>query len=437
MDMKNHGNWRRILSLFLCCCILLVVCACAAEEAKPPVSEREASSGESTLSLEQISQLVSESSSGTVSEPFVPNLTVPEERETVLEHIATLETGINGAFEYAILIGEDEQPFLSCPTPLFYCADESGNVYTDWVYNGQPCILRLNDGAYFLYSSLNDSTHGMVCCGDSIFVCYMDGSVNEFSIEGGIENGYLKASYPTGVSDSESLVSLIDIGEDEPLLRVTTSLDLKENEERSASDMIEEGSFLLYLEKGDGKGTLLPYQETFYTLAWEKVPVSELPYIPELETVESDCAVMRSDASRPYRVAQNNYGDTVKSIDGNGIYLEIGQYADTMGIGEYIYFSYDTVGNLLSKVMMIEVSDGYKPCSIPFTLVPGGEVTEYFADTVTVGETVFEDVLDNYIVSGRGGALYLVLYYPNEVELYRIDPGYSDVRLSDFTTIER
>ena len=79
---------------------------------------------------------------------------------------------------------------------------------------------------------------------------------------------------------------------------------------------------------------------------------------------------------------------------------------------------------------MLYLADGErKECSIFDGY--GKECKYYWSGTVVIGKRSFEGVLSCELFQGADNTLYLMLLYPDCGKLYRIDPGYSDIGLSN------
>ena len=95
---------------------------------------------------------------------------------------------------------------------------------------------------------------------------------------------------------------------------------------------------------------------------------------------------------------------------------------------ETIYTRYDNAGTPLETFRFSELWDGnivsYK---MPYKY---GRIKYYPGWTVTVGDTVLEDTVNAVPVYGNDGEVYLVVYYPEHGEIYRVTPGTNAVSFS-------
>ena len=94
-----------------------------------------------------------------------------------------------------------------------------------------------------------------------------------------------------------------------------------------------------------------------------------------------------------------------------------------------LYTRYDENGTPVEQFRFSELWDGnIVPHKMPYKY---GRIKYYPGWTVTVGDTVFEDAVNAVPVYGNNGEVYLVVYYPEHGEIYRITPGKEEVSFED------
>ncbi|MBQ3003353.1 MAG: hypothetical protein IJD82_06450, partial [Clostridia bacterium] len=98
----------------------------------------------------------------------------------------------------------------------------------------------------------------------------------------------------------------------------------------------------------------------------------------------------------------------------------------------YVYSWYDRAGELVSRLAYTRVKiEDPLPCEVDFDLRGAfGTVKEYMAKDVYIGKTVFENVLWEELIFDSYGTPYLVIYYLDHGEIYRVNPGYTSADLT-------
>ncbi len=401
---------KRFLAILLCLSVLLMACACAAETMEPPaVSETESKAPAPQFTLSEVN-----AESSTTQEPAAPSETaptesepeetvsmeesdielepiqpiepvqpiVPEEKETTLEKVLFFKTGENGLVTYDFLYAESSaNPDISIEAR--YCADSWGNIY---IARGGK-LTCLNTGECFSYP-MKESVSGLTICDENLYISFTDGTIEKYSLKNGVSGAKLVETYHMKRG------SLVDIGGSEPILR--------------ASD------------------------DQWYTLDGNLLAEGERPYV--LANKEEGHSVSKKDGV-PYTIyLKEGKTPAVMSCTPSGVSTMVVQhYVSTdLVISEMLLSRYDRNGNLQSEFLFGYKTTDMVPCEISY---PPGILTQYQGWTVTIGETVFKDVLKPCIVIGPDGIYYAILYYADYGEVYKITPGYSGVTLSDFGSI--
>ncbi len=386
---------KRILAMTLCLALTLLACACVASDVTVSAPENTDSKGGNTPDLSTMEQpgtslpVMQMSSqpafSDTVSKPTEPIL--PEEKETTLEKVLSFEIGEDGLFSYRFLAGEDKVPALSSPTA--YCADENGNVFVDTVIDGQGAVVCLNTGKAFFYTS-NDSVMDIASCDDKLYLLFFDGEMQVFS-----------------TNDDKSI----------PIRR--------EQLEISSDDMFA------FLNVGEKEPILTSFDGAFFTLDMAEIEDNLSPYRIEHDSGEN--GVTRKGATF---VVSTQEEVEIKYASKENISYSLYRWTTTPQLfcTEVIYCSCDSNGNPLSRFRFYAAASGEVPCNIPS---PYGNVTSYAGWHIELGEQSFDQVVSFDVVNGGENNYYLVVYYPEHGEIYRIHPGYSDVQFTTKETVDK
>ena len=94
---------------------------------------------------------------------------------------------------------------------------------------------------------------------------------------------------------------------------------------------------------------------------------------------------------------------------------------------------------MISRYMYQEGSLPEKqPCELKFEFDGGIEtVTQYRVHPTAIDDFWFETALDSMMMFDQDGIAYLVVYFPTRGEIYRIDPGYSDVQFATKEIVDK
>ena len=408
---------KRLTRLFaVCVCLIIVLSACASA----PSGESTATEESKETSALELSEVNAESTSteaepsdeeSSESEPSTPEghisadseaslsgdititpiePTYPEERETTLEKLATFETGKEGLFEYGFVYAEDpSDPTIELP---FICAvDQNGNVYADT----KAGVVCLNDGAN-LYDSPSIGmlpVLDMIVCGGDLFVKDDHGDYHRFSLEKGLENASLVKTYHNEENTDIIFGSFVDVGKDEPIIS---------------------------------------YDGAFYSLDGKQLSGSQVPYVYSEEDADMTISKVRGQS-----FVLNRHKGLLPYVysASDGVVYSFSKRFDTQNgaVYETICFCYDAQGALQSQFMIAKGTGGNVECEIAY-----GDymLRSYQGQWISVGKTVFEGVLNSRIEAGKNGEFYLIVYYANYGEVYKINPGYSDTAFSALTEID-
>ncbi len=379
--------------LAICVCLIIVLSACASapsgestatEESKETSAlELSEANAESTSSeaepLDESSESepsapeshISADSDATLSEdvsitPVEP--TYPEERETTLEFVKEYPVGVGGIPYY--LVYETDPEYAGIEMPYDYCLDEKGNLYANFM----GCLWDLQTNQSVLFETSDVVAAYLYAYEGKIYYTATDGTLSVFSIEKGVESK-VRLSEP-----------------DEPPYWKIFSTD---------------------------GGVPMVYRDTeLYDAKGKKVRANY--------SVQMDEGIA-TIAGIEYHLGEKKSARIVGNMDG---ILTVGsydteKYADKSVVGEIIYYQYDSKGNPISEFAIYELM---KREFFPCQLEQNGDICKwYIGFTVQIGKYCFESVMDAYYMLGTDNQIYALLIYPDRAELYKINPGYSDV----------
>jgi hypothetical protein len=389
---------KRFLAMLLCLSVLLMACACAAETMEPPaVSETESQAPAPQFTLSEVNAESSKTEepapsaepSGEIPpietsdeslameesdielEPIQPIEPIkPEEKETTLELLREFPIGKGGIPIDMSYEWDATNAILEYP--MDYFADENGAVYYFW-YNW---YVNLETGRV---TKLNDWMRSHLVYGGYLYGITLSGELQKYSADG-------------------QLISSVQIGDTDKSIWQTLHV-------------LEDGTVVV---KKQGK----LYNEKGAVVS--DVPVN---FVKE----DDDTNGILTINGRPLLV------DVFGSLLSGGIEKLTARRTEYRSLDngyfeEELYTQFSQSGELLSRFKKIAVSTGErKGCSIKDS--SGQECKYYTATTVVIGKTVFEDVLEHFLFQGADNELYLLLLYPDRAELYKINPGYSDIGL--------
>ena len=402
---------KRFLAILLCLSVLLMACACAAETMEPlAVSETESQAPTPQLTLSEVN-----AESSKTQEPAAPSETapaesepeetismeesdielepiqpiIPEEKETTLELIYDIP--LNDARSPILLQYYEDPTQAEIVIPHSYTMDLNGDIYC--ILNDALCKLGSEEG--FRLRDRNDVDRlvsSMAVYDEIIYVTYTDiernsGSISAFDITGKVLSS--------------------------AMLPATHSMEF----------------FNVYLSSKGTPNVLI--QNDIYSLEGHKIGAF---YEPDASKT-SDYGVDVGNFSYPMTnrpLVLSNLGDVLTVRETQTKWF--GTSAEGRhSVSEEIFYQYDNAGNPISKFKMTEVyCDQELPCEIAI----GEAVCQKAAlETVAIGKTVFENVFDASVFAGADGELYAILVYTDGTKIYRIDPGYSDVEMTDLASI--
>ena len=392
---------KRFLAILLCLSVLLMACACAAETMEPPaVSETESQAPTPQFTLSEVNAESSKTKvpatpsetapagsepQGTISmeesdielEPIVP-----KEKQTILEKVLSFNTGEDGLFEYSFVYAENPaDPTIG--TPIHYCVDATGDIYVAT----KSGIVCLNDGT--MLKARFAEPNQMLACNGELFILDFNGQIRRYSVENGLEKATLIQTYQSDMFSGVASVQLLDIGAEEPVLMLDGNMYTLE------SQMVENPNIRFVKHNQEADSAILSKNGQTYD-------------------------IYTNDGLKPY----------VYSCISTGIGLSVAQNIKKEGktLREVLYSYYDQQGRLVSEFLYSRIRNCEVACEIPYD---AGTVLSYKGFSVFVEEYVFEDVLQPFLLEGPNGTYYLLLYYADHGEVYKITPGYSGVKLSN------
>ncbi len=364
----------RLIAL-LCLLALTVGCtACAMACAKGVIDE-------SDSDVESVDSVTSDGTDGTESnaersekpgEPSVEvsvdqsakELMVPAGTKTTVEKIASYPIGEEEAFQYVFELCGTPGPeeAISPDIPIAARVDENEDLYL--AYWCGP-VTRLRDGKQWETRSW-DSLYSFVISNESLYMMFESSVVEQYDMEGNLVKRH------TGCADRKLDATI-------PCVDADGQVYLKAD-----------------------------CQDRFYRLDGTEISGNKMPF--RIGTAETD--VQR-----------------VSSASGNMV-----QAHGSVSVNEQTRYSHDGTGNY-EQIYTVCHADGTLLSNFRFTMLYAHEVgscslphginyTKF--STVSIDDTVFDHVLDGYVVTGTNGSLYLVLFLENRVELYRITPGHTD-----------
>ena len=403
---------KRLMAILLCLSVLLMACACAAETMEPPA----ASQPESKAPAPQLPLSEVNAESSKTEEPAAPSETAPaesepqgtismEESEIELEPIQPIvpvEKETTLELVYDISLNDARSPILlqyyEDPTqaeiviPHSYTMDLNGDIYC--IFNDGLCKLgskegfRLRDG-----NDVDRLVSSMAVYDGIIYVTYTDieknsGSISVFDITGKVLSS--------------------------TTLPATRSMEF----------------FNVYLS-GEGTPNVL-IQNYIYSLEGHKIGAFYELDASKTSAYGVDVGKFSYPMTHRPLVLSNMGGVlTVKETQTKwfGTSAE-GRHS----VSEEIFYQYDNAGNPISKFKMTEI---YCNQELPCKIAIGEAVCKKTTlETVVIGKTVFENVFDASVFAGADGELYAILVYTDGTKIYRINPGYSDVEMTDLNSID-
>ena len=390
---------KKLIAITLCLALTMLTCACAASNATVSTPEQSENKGGNTPDLSTMEQLgtslpVAQMSSqpafsDAVSTPTEP--TLPEEKETTLEKVLSFDIGMDGLFEYWFQFDLDaSEADIYLPGAPF--ADANGNFYQ--IDNFE--IVQLNNGARLPFS-VRKQVLDAVVSGDVLYVLYADDFVRSFDLSEGLAQASLLKEYP-----------------------LETHLGT-------------------LFHSADGQ----PYfctQNKFFTLEMQPVEQDSFPYC-FVQTEKIGSLAVTKDSNGCYTISKPEEEDhSVESVTENGIVLMQSKSKKQTGTtAQKIYTAYSPNGETVSRYLYQEGSvDEKLSCEIQFVF--SGEnktITKYRAHPVSIDNFWFETALDSMMMFDQDGIAYLIVYFPNRGEIYRIDPGYSDVQFTTKETVDK
>jgi len=402
--MKKKNIPKRFLAV--CVCLIVVLSACASvdvpsdnsvttEESKATSAlELSEVNAESTSSEAEPSEEVSESESSAPDEhisaddnaslagdititPIEP--VIPEERETTLELVKEYPLG-EGGIPFAIEEGENPA-FTWIKFPGWFFADEKGNIYS---FTGNIiCDLQTGETLDLDFDGL--LIYQMIALDGKIYGLDSDGILKTYTMKDGKVGS---VGYPKGDD------ACVFVSPDGELSIGVNGMFYNESRERVVWDCVPEKT---------------QNQESVLNVSGRRYCYTEDIYI-------------------------QNYANGIltayeRTIHRKETFLpDQGPKAEVFY--EYIMYQYDKSGDPLSEFMICRYFDPKEiPCSISYD---GLECTSYNPITYTVGDRVFENLLDGEWFVGADGTIYLMLIDPDGGKLYKINPGYSDVEFTDY-----
>ena len=385
---------KKLLAFTLCLALTLLAYACAASDttiSAPESSETSKSVMEQPGTSAPVTQMSSQPAfSDTVSKPTDPIL--PEEKETTLEKVLSFDIGMDGVFEYNFMFELDAtEADVIVPGTVF--SDGNGSFYhTDDVW-----IVCLNDGSRLPYYTYQADPISLGWGNNHFYVLYSDGYVRQFDISKGFGNAELV---------KETLIS-------------------SEHAITPADKLVDNQGYEPLLQFHNG--------ET-YTLDMQPIEKEVLYILDPIRGAEQPAVTMNADGI--YVIRQQEGAKYGFAVTEQGLRVsESRTRSETGTADQYIYTTYSPEGEIISRYMYQRGFISEKqPCEITFEYA--GEVktvTKYHARPMTVENHRFDTALYSRLWHEKDGTAYLLIYFPDHGEIYRITPGYSDVQ---FTTKE-
>lgn len=335
-------------------------------------SEHSESSEESEYSEDTVSE--------TPAEKAGPVWT--EERETTLEKVLSFDIGIDGLFQYRMLYYDDPSiADIEVPGEILIGGD--GKFYHMVANSPMNHVVSLHDGTALEVES-DDYDIGRVW----VYENRLYKKAGEYLYEYDIANGLDGAK-------------LIDI------------------RERDGKTIYQTAGGKLYLY---AKGQ-------FYTMQGEAVRETVQHYTFSDQKLANGALVAPSDTAR--WVVDSEKAAVIAATDETILVREKDLVSPRKAI-VHVYTWYDRNGNAESRLGYKRVYHEEKlPCEVDFDLRGAfGTVKEYMAKDVYIGKTVFENVLWEKLIFDSCGTPYLVIYYLDHGEIYRVNPGYTSADLT-------
>ena len=192
------------------------------------------------------------------------------------------------------------------------------------------------------------------------------------------------------------------------------------------------------IDNQGGEPLLLFHSGEMYTLDMQPIKEETLYVVESIEKSEQPSVKRNADGLYVIR-----WQEGIKqryTVTEQGLRVSESRTRSETGIADqYIYTAYSPDGEIISRYMYQRgfVSEK-QPCEITFEYA--GEVktvTKYHARPTTVGNHRFDTALYSRIWHEQDGTAYLLVYFPDRGEIYRIDPGYSDVQFTTKETVDK
>ena len=387
---------KRFLAMLLCLSVLLMACACAAEtESQAPtpqftLSEVNAESSkteepvpsETAPAESEPQETISMEESDIELEPIQPVEPIkPEEKETTLEKVLSFDIGENGVFSYHFMYPQDSNPEgdesqrVSVEIPNVCAVDENGYLYFFHVTDGKTYIYCATTGEKFPVS-VPDNISSISVVDGRFFLSTSNLPAYgflEYSPKGLI-NRYVSDQYTF-------LTGLRFDSEGQPYVSIPD----------------------VGLQTLDGMSFTL---ETYPKISADKDGDQIIAYGSYQESITS------SEMKKGIRI----YGDRlIRSVGNTKIVYDL---SDNALYQFSCNFSRDD-----SRSVACNISDGKSV------------VASFIPETFSIADYKIEAMAIDFVISWDG-TLYLLAFYPDLAELYRIDPGYSDATGDEITAEE-
>ena len=371
---------KRILAMTLCLALTLLACACAASNVTVSAPESTDNKGDSSTDLSTMEQPdastpVAQTSSQPAtsdeeSKPTEP--IIPEERETTLEKVLSFEIGEGGLFEYVLQLGESSER-NKLLIPNIHCVDENGNLYLSYTQNQTPMLYCANTGESVVVEN-HKTWSSMIATEGTLFLAQSDGSVREYTMDGFVKE------YDAKLFDAEGT-------------RFETSIRFN----------------------ADGTPVVRVFGSKYYALDGSKSATEKLPILKSND--QRGTSVTIGDALIDHLT--QDVSAYYAFMFGKKLFLEEHLADQTVVMG------YDTQGNLLFNFSKKYSNSNAKEvvCNI---VCANGTLKTYTPKTIQI-DGFSADVASAKLFYGADGNAYLITYYPDHADLYRINPGYSDV----------
>ena len=372
---------KKLIAITLCLALTLLACACAASNATVSAPESTDSKGESSTDLSTMEQPGTSApvtpmssqpaTSDAVSTPTEPIL--PEEKETTLEKVLSFEIGENGLFSYHFMYPQEPAPEGITPPDPTVLVPEFHCIDEQ----GNLYIYHVVDGKPYVFN-IND--------GNSV----------ELKVLGSI--GSIEAY------DGRLYVQLLN------------------TKRQGFCEYSKEGFVKQYIYDGfDNSETYLSFDSegTPYFITGENglLSLDGTPFVlKNAPEISRDDSTVMTYGSFSYPAEKNAWlcGD-VLTMRYRCVYTQYDLSENTL----YRFFCGDDID--FSRTVDCEITDGESV------------IKSYHPCIATVGNTTLE-AMDFRIVEAWDRAMYLLAFYPDHADLYRINPGYTDEEFYDVIT---